>query len=135
MVNSPSGRHPRIKHLGFVQVKDMPAVMEQCGVFVLPSSYEPWGVVVHEHACAGFPMVLSSAVGAGDRFLTETGNGFRFISGDAGTLSSMLRMTMLSTDAELLGMGRRSAELGAQWNPKEWALVVMDLIKARRHEA
>lgn len=133
--NSPSGRHPRIKHLGFVQVKDMPAVMEQCGVFVLPSSYEPWGVVVHEHACAGFPMVLSSAVGAGDRFLTETENGFRSISGDAGTLSSMLRMTMLSTDVELLSMGRRSAELGVQWNPEQWALVVLDLIKARREQA
>jgi hypothetical protein len=47
----------------------------------------------------------------------------------------MLRMTMLSTDTELLDMGRRSAELGSQWSPKEWSLVVMDLIKARRDEA
>lgn len=132
VVGSPSGRHPRIRHLGFVQVADMPAVLRQCGVFVLPSSYEPWGVVVHEHACAGFPLVLSSAVGAGERFLRETENGFRFISGDAGTLTNMLRMTMLSTDAELLEMGRRSAELGARWSPHEWSLVVMDLMKARR---
>jgi hypothetical protein len=102
---------------------------------VLPSTYEPWGVVVHELACAGFPLVLSSAVGAGERFLKETENGFRFISDDAGTLSSMLRMTMLSTDTELLDMGRRSAELGSQWSPKEWSHVVMDLIKARRDEA
>jgi hypothetical protein len=47
----------------------------------------------------------------------------------------MLRMTMLSTDTELLDMGRRSAELGSQWSPKEWSHVVMDLIKARRDEA
>jgi glycosyltransferase involved in cell wall biosynthesis len=132
VMDSPSGRHARIKHLGFVQVADMPSVLEQCGVFVLPSSYEPWGVVVHEHACAGFPMVLSSAVGEGERFLRGTENGFRFISGDGGTLSTMLRMIMLSSDAELLAMGRRSAELGAQWSPQEWALVVMDLIRARR---
>ena len=62
--DSPSGRHPRIKHLGFKQAAEMPEVVRQCGVFVLPSTYEPWGVVVHEHACAALPLLLSSAVGA-----------------------------------------------------------------------
>lgn len=132
VIDSPAGRHPRIRHLGFVQVEQMPTVLEQCGVFVLPSSYEPWGVVVHEHACAGLPLLLSSAVGAGERFLEETGNGHRFIAGDAGTLHTMMRMLMLSSDAELRAMGERSHALGAQWTPADWARVVMDLMKARR---
>lgn len=132
VANSTSGRNPRIKHLGFVQAEDMNEVLAQCGVFVLPSSYEPWGVVVHEHACAGFPLLLSSAVGARERFLREGENGHVFIAGDGSTLKSMLRMMVHSTDAELLAMGLASAQLGSQWGPAQWAEVVMDLSGAGR---
>ena len=84
--NSPSGRHERIKHLGFVQPEGMPEILAQCGVFVLPSTYEPWGVVVQEHACAGFPLLLSHAVGAAERFLVEGKNGHGFTAGDKASL-------------------------------------------------
>jgi glycosyltransferase involved in cell wall biosynthesis len=125
---SPSGSHTRIRHLGFVQAEALPEIMAQCGVFVLPSTYEPWGVVVHEHACAGFPMVLSSAVGAAERFLKEGENGHRFIAGDKGTLKNMMRMMMLSSDAELRAMGERSAQLGRQWSPAEWAATAISFM-------
>ncbi|MEO8066693.1 MAG: glycosyltransferase family 4 protein [Flavobacteriales bacterium] len=130
VINSASGRNPRIKHLGFVQAEGMTEVMAQCGVFVLPSSFEPWGVVVHEHACAGFPLLLSSAVGARERFLRDGENGHVFVAGDGNTLKNMLRMMILSTDAELLAMGEASAQLGRQWGPGQWAEVVMDLLRS-----
>lgn len=128
VVASPSGRHPRIRHLGFKQPGEMEPVVAQCGAFVLPSTYEPWGVVVHEHACAGLPLVLSSAVGAAERFLKEGENGFRFIAGDKATLKVMLRMLMLSSDAELRAMGQRSLELGKAWSPQAWAEAAADLM-------
>ncbi|MBK9273769.1 MAG: glycosyltransferase family 4 protein [Flavobacteriales bacterium] len=132
VTRSPSGRHPRIRHLGFVQVEEMPQVLEQCGVFVLPSTYEPWGVVVHEHACAGFPLLLSSAVGAGERFLGSGENGVRFAGGDATDMRNALRQLVQCSDAQLRAMGERSHALGAKWTPADWARVVMDLMKARR---
>lgn len=61
--------HPRIRHLGFVQPKDLAQELAGGGIFILPSRYEPWGLVVQEFALAGFPLVLSQPVGAGDRFL------------------------------------------------------------------
>ncbi|HRH38088.1 MAG TPA: glycosyltransferase family 4 protein, partial [Flavobacteriales bacterium] len=79
--SSPSGTHPRIHHLGFKQVGEMEAVVNHAGAFVLPSTYEPWGVVVHEHACLGLPLLLSSAVGAGERFLKDGENGLLFQAG------------------------------------------------------
>ena len=127
--SSPSGRHAKIRHLGFVQAADMPDVMAQCGVFVLPSTYEPWGVVVHEHAAAGFPLVLSDAVGAAERFLVEPLNGLRFEAGNANALGVALRRIIERSDAELQGMGLQSARLGRQWTPTEWAQVVADLMK------
>ncbi len=128
VMNSPSGRHPRIKHLGFKQATEMEDIVQQCGVFVLPSTYEPWGVVVHEHACAGLPLLLSSAVGAAERFLVEGENGHRFITGDKSVLQTMLRMFVLNSDAELRAMGLRSAQLGRAWSPKDWARTAFELM-------
>lgn len=132
VVRSTSGRHACIKHLGFVQADEMAKVVEQCGVFVLPSTYEPWGVVVHEHACAGLPLVLSHAVGAGERFLAPGENGVRFVAGDGADLRKALLQLMERSDADLLLMGRHSHTLGGLWTPAEWARTVMDLMKARR---
>jgi glycosyltransferase involved in cell wall biosynthesis len=83
--------HPKIKHFGFIQPKNLSPILDECGVFVLPSRFEPWAVVVQEMAAAGFPLLLSHAVGAGERFLTEGKNGFSFQSGDVESLKNHLK--------------------------------------------
>jgi glycosyltransferase involved in cell wall biosynthesis len=127
--NSPSGMNPRIKHLGFKQAEEMQAVVAECGAFVLPSLFEPWGVVVHEHAAAALPLVLSSAVGARERFLVEGQNGFVFNSGDKARLKDALRAIIRRNDPELRDMGRASADLGRQWSPEAWAETAVELIR------
>ncbi len=129
--NSPSGRNERIQHLGFKQAAEMQEVVARCGAFVLPSLYEPWGVVVHEHAAAGMPMVLSNAVGAAERFLVEGENGFLFRSGDKASLRDALLAIIRRTDGELLQMGRRSADLGRSWSPEAWARTAVSIIQER----
>lgn len=130
--NSTSGSHPCIVHIGFKQPDEMEEVLAQCGVFILPSLYEPWGVVVHEHACAGFPLVLSSAVGAAERFLHEGGNGRSFTAGDKNELKDAMRTMIQRSDRELYEMGQRSLELGKAWGPEQWARTALDLIRTRR---
>lgn len=126
-----ASEHPRIKHLGFIQPGEVWKYMEQSGVFILPSLYEPWGVVVHEHAAAGFPLVLSDAVGARHRFLNKGSNGHCFIAGDKHSLKRTFREVVATPDAELVAMGLRSAELAMGWGPKEWAATVMELMAER----
>lgn len=121
VASSASGRHARIRHLGFKQVHEMDHVLDGIGAFVLPSTYEPWGVVVHEHACVGLPMVLSTAVGAAERFLVEGENGYRFIAGDKQSLKTTLRTMVQRSEDELRTMGQRSRSLGRAWGPKAWA--------------
>lgn len=123
--------HPRIKHLGFVQADEVWKYMEQSGVFILPSLYEPWGVVVHEHAAAGFPLMLSDAVGARHRFLKDGHNGQCFVAGNKESLKKAFREVIATPDAELVAMGLRSAELATDWGPKEWAGTLMELIDER----
>lgn len=120
--------HPRIRHVGFVQSGDMGAYIGQCGVSILASMYEAWGVVVHEHAAAGLPLLLSDRVGARHKFLQEGRNGWSFKAGAKASLKEVFRKMIARSDDELREMGRVSAELGASWGPEQWAATVMDLI-------
>jgi hypothetical protein len=61
--------------LGFVQPDDLPGLLARAGCLVLPSRFEPWGVVVHEAAAAGLPVVASSASGAASRLVVDGYNG------------------------------------------------------------
>ncbi len=129
--NSESGRHPRIKHLGFKQPHEMEALLDQVDAFILPSTYEPWGVVVHEHACAAMPLLLSDAVGAAERFLRPGENGFSFKAGDTEDLKVALRKLIRLEDRELIAMAQRSHQLAKEWDPGKWAATAMEFISDR----
>ena len=64
-----------VEMLGFVQPDDLPAVLERAGCLVLPSRFEPWGVVVHEAAAAGLPIVCTPVCGAATRLVLDGYNG------------------------------------------------------------
>jgi glycosyltransferase involved in cell wall biosynthesis len=111
----------RIFHHGFMQPDDLLKFMPTGSAFVLPSTFEPWGVVVHEFAAAGYPMVLSNAVGAGEAFLQPGKNGYLFESGNIDSLRNALEQIMSHSDSELHEMGFHSRKLAAQITPKTWA--------------
>ncbi|HOZ39845.1 MAG TPA: glycosyltransferase family 4 protein [Flavobacteriales bacterium] len=128
---STSGAHERIGHIGFKQVHELGPVIEEAGVFVLPSRYEPWGVVVHEQACCGLPLILSDAVGASERFLVEGVNGTSFNAGDTEDLKRALTELIDRNDQELMAMGRSSMAQGRAWSPEAWAGVLDELLRER----
>lgn len=123
--------HQKVKHFGFVQVKDVPDIIEKTGVFVLPSHYEPWGVVVHEMALSGMPMLLSSEIGAAEMFLEEGRNGFQFQSGNSIELKRGLKRFMELDDAALRDMGQESAAIGLRHDNDNWAEVLEAILKRK----
>ncbi|MDO4818823.1 MAG: glycosyltransferase family 4 protein [Prevotella sp.] len=56
-------------------------------VFVLPSSFEPWGLVVNEAMCAGMPVIVSNQVGAAWDLVKDRNTGFIFQYNDAMELA------------------------------------------------
>jgi glycosyltransferase involved in cell wall biosynthesis len=121
--------HPKIKHFGFVQPEAMPAYIKECGVFVLPSLFEPWGVVVHEFAAAGFPIICSDEVGARTAFVENNFNGYIYKAGNSGELKEALKKIMNKKDNELFEMGERSVEKAKQITPEKWADELMKLLQ------
>lgn len=112
--------HVKIKHMGFVQPQDMKNYMKEGGVFVLPSHFEPWGVVIHEFALAGFPMLVSDAVGAASSFVRHEKNGFLFKSNNIIDLKeNMLKIINLS-ESELMSMGKISQKYSQHITKEMW---------------
>ena len=79
-----------IRFLGAVAPADIPALMAQSELFVLPSVHEPHGIVVAEAMAVGTPVIASRDCGAA-RDLVRNGNtGWLFQSGDAANLTEIL---------------------------------------------
>ncbi|WP_242928044.1 glycosyltransferase family 4 protein [Pontibacter vulgaris] len=124
-------KHPKIKHFGFVQPAQLVDFISQAGVFVLPSLFEPWGVVVHEFAAAGFPLICTDKVGAATAFLEDGHNGYIVKAGDINALKDALGRIIKMTDPELLEMGKKSTALALKNNPSVWASKLIELVQVR----
>jgi glycosyltransferase involved in cell wall biosynthesis len=105
-----------------------------CGALILPSRYEPWGVVVHEFASAGMPLILSDAVGARQQFLIDGLNGYTFFNNSPADLAyKMHLLSNQSTDA-LLNMSTSSAQLASSVSPAIATASLMSVV-ARQSSA
>jgi glycosyltransferase involved in cell wall biosynthesis len=120
--------HPKIKHIGFVQPAEINKYIKECGVFVLPSHFEPWGVVIHEFAAAGFPIICTDEVGARTTFVENDFNGYIYRSAEIGELKEVLKKVMTQSNPDLLLMGERSVEKAKQITPDKWAETLMKLV-------
>jgi glycosyltransferase involved in cell wall biosynthesis len=120
--------HPKIKHFGFVQPEDFLEYARQTGVFVMPSLFEPWGVVLHEFAAMGFPLLASDKVGAVESFLEDKKNGYIFKAGDINSLKEKLQEVMQLSAEQLNLMGEYSSQLAQHITPKIWADNLMKLV-------
>jgi glycosyltransferase involved in cell wall biosynthesis len=106
---------------GFTQPSELPELMADASAFVLPSRWEPWGVVVQEAAATGLPLLCSDACGAADHLLQDGLNGYLFRSGDAQHLASAMANLTQASAEERQKMGARSFELSKQYTPECWA--------------
>lgn len=120
--------HPKIKHFGFVQPENFLEYAQQTGVFVMPSLFEPWGVVLHEFAAMGFPLLASNRVGAVESFLKDKKNGFIFKANDVTSLKEKLKDVMQLSSEQLNLMGEYSSQLAQRITPKIWADNLMKLM-------
>ncbi len=124
-----------ISHLGFVQPKELPNHLAQAGVFVLPSRKEPWGVVVHEMAAAGFPMICSNTIGAATQFLNEGKNGYVFQANSATAIQKAMEDIAHLTDQERVQMGEHSKRLALELTPDNWAATLMSFLPSKEEKA
>ncbi len=119
-----------IKHFGFVQPKDMAHYIENTSIFVLPSQFEPWGVVVQEYATAGFPIICSNAVGAASRFLKDGENGYSFKTNNIKSLEESLKKMMSLNQEGYVRVSKASHQIGMQHTPQVWSETILSTLNS-----
>ncbi len=112
--------HKNIKHFGFLQPEELKDVISQTGVFVLPSKFEPWGVVLHEMVASGMTILVSDQVGSIHTFLNNNVNGMSFSYFKKEDFKNKLLKFMHLSDHELLKMGEESVLLSKKKTPAKW---------------
>ncbi|MEJ2367691.1 MAG: glycosyltransferase family 4 protein [Acidobacteriota bacterium] len=119
-----------ITHLGFIQPGELPGIMMKARCLVLPSRFEPWGVVVHEAAASGMAVIASHRCGSVTMFVRDGVNGY-IVPPRARELSRAMVKIATMTDSELAGMGDASRTLARLWSPAKLAHYFLESIRER----
>jgi glycosyltransferase involved in cell wall biosynthesis len=112
----------------FMQPELLMGEVANAGCFVLPSRGEPWGVVVHEFAAAGIPLIVSDVVGAASIFLISGLNGFSFKANDSQSLAKSMQRVIDSSEQQLITMAKASHELSNRISPHTSAANLLSII-------
>lgn len=113
----------RIAVLGFCQPKELVDLYTTAQVFVLPSTFEPYGVVLLEAMACSVPVVVSDAVGAAADLVTES-SGILFPSGDAMRLADAL-VALLQDTGRRERMAVEACRSALRWD-MEYCLATFD---------
>ena len=106
-----------MRFFGFVNQTRLPGLYVASDLLVLPSDYEPFGLVVNEAMLCGRPVVVSDRIGARYDLVREGETGSVFPCGDVEALANTLR-SLLSDRSQLDRMGAAAKERMQTWTPE-----------------
>ncbi|MRW89942.1 glycosyltransferase [Duganella sp. FT80W] len=78
-LKAEAARHPdqvAVTFSGFASQHALPALYRSARLFVMPTSWEPWGVVFNEACAAGLPILTTPAAGAVGELVLDGENGY-----------------------------------------------------------
>ncbi len=113
------GKMQGVRNLGQKSSSQIAEIMLQSGCLVIPSRVDHWGVVIHEAASAGLPILASSMCGAAVELVRSGFNGYVFSVNDETSLSRLLLFMDESGLAQ--EMGENSLHVASQFSPELWA--------------
>lgn len=128
----PANARQRVEYLGFQAPEVLPRYFAEADVFVLPSRYDGWGVVVNQAVGAGLPVICSDQVGAGYDLVEEGVNGIKFKAGAESELVKAMRH--FTEHPEIVALwGDASREKARSWTPsvagERWAQAIEETLQ------
>jgi glycosyltransferase involved in cell wall biosynthesis len=122
------GCDDKVRFLGFVNQSQLPACYSAADLLVLPSEYEPFGLVVNEAMLCGCMAAASDQVGAGRDLIAPVDPSFTYPCGDVAALASLLRRAV--SDPERLAKLRAAAfERMKTWSPREYIAATLEAVE------
>lgn len=117
MKDLPEDISHHIEYAGFQSPEMLPDFFQQSDIFVLPSRYDGWGVVVNQALGAGLPIICSDAVGSASDLVIPHDNGLIFPAGDEDKLYEALHH-YISDNTKISKASQLSYEYSSDWQPE-----------------
>ncbi len=116
---SRGGLDDRVTFTGWLPEETLHAVVAAADVAVVPSLYEPFGLVALEAAALGTPVVVA-ATGGLPEFVRDGVTGLLFPPGDPGALAEVLIRALADPDLSAQRADRARADLATTYS---WAQI------------
>lgn len=107
-----------VHFVGFKNQTELPDYFVIADVFVLPSTDEPWGLIINEAMNFGLPIITTDKVGASPDLVKDGENGFIYPVGNIEKLENYLLKLVYEPELREK-MGKRSLEIISRWSYKE----------------
>jgi glycosyltransferase involved in cell wall biosynthesis len=117
----------RVRFLGFVNQSGLPETYVASDILVLPSEYEPFGLVVNESMLCRCPVIVSDRVGARFDLIEDGKTGYVFPCGDTIALAALLRQ-VLNDRSLLYDMRQIVREKMIFWSPSQYVAALIQAI-------
>lgn len=104
----------------WVSYNELPDYYHNAKLFVLPSIFEPWGLVVNEAMAAGLPIIASKQCGCVPELVKEE-NGFVFDAENKNELIEIFNKIIDFDDQKFRQMGKSSLKIINEFTPQIWA--------------
>jgi glycosyltransferase involved in cell wall biosynthesis len=127
MVNRLAGQDG-IENRGWVQPAQLPQVLEQAGVFVIASWFEPWCVALAEAMASGLPAICSEAVGASVELVRSCCNGLTVPTRDVNRLADAMKW-MHDRYHDLPAMGEQARRAARPFGSDFWSARVIRMFQ------
>ena len=118
----------RVRFLGFLNQTQLPAVYTAADLLVLPSEFEPFGVVVNEAMCCGCAVIVSDRVGAGRDLVAPLCPELIYPFGNTDALAAILQRAHASP-MWLSGLASASRKQMETRGPQENVTATVDSVQ------
>ena len=122
----------RVHVVGHIPYPGIPAYFKAADVFVFPSRYDGWGVVINEACAAGLPVITTSAVGAARDLVVDGYNGFVLERDDTEGFYRKMKH-LAENPAQARVMGERSHEIVQKFSLPAGVDLFCETVEAALH--
>ena len=125
-----SGYAADIHFAGHKSSAELPLYYAFASCFVLPSTREPWGLVVNEAAACGLPVIVSDRCGCADDLVVDGLNGFVFDPGVPEQLVRSLEAMESLSQQQWAQMSAESLRRIAGYSPDHFGEQIASIVHA-----
>ena len=122
-------KHENITHISFMSSERLPDLLHHTGFLILPSTYEAWGVVVHEALLSATPVISTHQCGAAVDLVEHKKGGYLFDSNSFEELKDILKEVSQLTDHAYEKMSKNALKSSEQIDIAQWSQTLQDIAK------